>query len=223
MSIREKLILKIENLLEYRHPKESIDLSKLSDEEREEVFITFGEGNEHLTRLLKVAYSNNVSSQFCCSGHNGLKRAYVVFEVNEDNIKYLQKVGKILSKSNVVTNFENNFTYGKRVSFHGRDYNNNWFEYAADIMENINEYEVTTPDIYYHEDMYDNIIPFGYRVLQRLLNILKNEKLKIKKLPFPKNNRDRNIRDTIKVIPSEENEEKAINNTNKEDNNKERL
>jgi len=169
MGLVKNLLKHLENSIEKKDDG-YIDLSKLTPAERENAFIQFGEGNEDLTRLLKIAYEHNVESMFCCSGHNG-PNGYVVFKVNEDNLKYLQDVGKVLSNHGVITNFDNHYDKGKRVSYRGKN-SSDWFGIAGDIMENIKDFDYNNPSIYYHEKMNESYIPLDYKIKKFLINLL---------------------------------------------------
>ena len=204
MRLVDYVIERLENSLKgknYGH----VDLSKLSSEQREKSFVQFGEGNADLTRLLKVAYEHEVESMFCCSGHGG-PNGYIVFKVNEENLKYLQDVGKVLSKHNVVTNFEEHYSMGKRVCFSGKE-SSDWFGMAADVMENIQEFDTTSPSIYYHEKMFKSQEPLSHSVRRKILGLLRKIGNKVEILPeTSQNNIDKNklFRDGLPKVSIEE-------------------
>ena len=175
-----------------------VDLAKFTDEEREKAFIKFGEGNEDLARLLKVAYEHNAESIFCCSGHGG-PDGYVLFKVNEENLQYLQDVGKVLSNFGVITNFENHYKGGKRVDYRGVQ-SSDWFGIAAEVMQNLKDFDSENPSKYYHEEMHDARIPLKYRIKKNLLALLKKVENKNKALPEPKD--DNNSTNRRKFIES---------------------
>lgn len=78
-----------------------VDLTAVNDEEREKYFEIFGEGSSNLTNFLRTAYNHGIPSIFCCSGH-GIKSAYVLLRVTDENIDILRKLGKILSKQRCI-------------------------------------------------------------------------------------------------------------------------
>ena len=114
MNIKEWIIKKLEKDIE--PTAGHINLEELSEAERNNCFIQFGEGDENLTSFLKTAYDNGAPSLFCCSGH-GTQSAYVVLQVTDKNIELLRKVGKVLSKNGIATNFENNHIRGTIVNY----------------------------------------------------------------------------------------------------------
>lgn len=204
MRLVDYVIERLENSLKGKNHG-YVDLSKLSSEQREKSFVQFGEGNADLTRVLRVAYEHDVESMFCCSGHGG-PNGYVVFKVNEENLKYLQDVGKVLSKHNVVTNFEEHYLMGKRVCFRGKE-SSDWFGLAADVMENIQEFDSTNPSIYYHEKMLKSQEPLSYAVRKKILGVLKKIGNKVETLPENShNNTDKNkfFRDEFLKVSIEE-------------------
>lgn len=129
----------------------------------------------------------------------------VVFKVNEKNLKYLQDVGKVLSKHNVVTNFEEHYLIGKRVSFRGKE-SSDWFRMAADVMDNIQEFDTTNPSIYYHKQMWKSQEPLSYTIKRKMLGLLKKIGNKVKTLPETHNNTDKNklFRDEVPKVSIEE-------------------
>ncbi len=179
MGIKERLIKKLEKDVEF--DAGHIDLDNLNEEERNKLFIRFGEGNRDLTNFLKTAYNHNAPSVFCCSGHGGRKDAFVVLKVNDDNIELLRKIGKVLSKHNIVTNFENNHVRGPLVQF--RVMNNNpsteWFNIASQIMERPDLFDDSNPTKYYHEKMTDSYKPLFFDLKKKLLNQLRGKKNEI--------------------------------------------
>lgn len=205
MRLVDYVIERLENSLKRKNDGH-VDLSKLPPEQREKSFVQFGEGNVDLTRLLKVAYEHDVESMFCCSGHSG-PNGYVVFKVNEENLKYLQDVGKVLSKHNVVTNFEEHYLMGKRVAFSGKK-SSDWFGMAADVMENIQEFDTSNPSIYYHEQMWKLQEPLSYTIKRKMLELLKKMGNKVETLPETHNNKDKNkiFRDEVPKVSIEEKE-----------------
>ena len=91
-----------------------INLEELDEDKRNACFIQFGKGDNNLTSFL--AYDHGAPILFCCSGH-GTRSAYVVLKVTDDNIELLKKVGKVLSKNGIATNFENNHIRGLCVDY----------------------------------------------------------------------------------------------------------
>ncbi|MBR6033268.1 MAG: hypothetical protein IKP28_00705 [Clostridia bacterium] len=174
--VRQSLIQKLERDLAV--PEPYVDLTKLSDEERERAFVEFGEGSRELTRFLKTAYEHGAPSMFCCSGHGG-SRGYVMLKVTDENLELLRKLGKALSRFGIVTNFDNEFHYGKRVIYDCSDNltpSSFWFGLAADIIENPSAYECDNPTMYYHEEMPEipNMQP-GVATKVRLLRFLRGK------------------------------------------------
>ena len=139
----------------------------------------FGEGDKNLTRFLKTAYEHNAPSLFCCSGH-GIQSAYVVLKVTEENINLLRKIGKVLSKQKVITNFTDNHIRGKYVSYRSRTINTEWLNLASEIMENPEKYDDSNPDIFYHEEFVKSHKTLGFDLKKQLLNYLRKD---IKQLP----------------------------------------
>ena len=157
-----------------------IELENLTEEERSKLFIKFGEGNTDLTNFLRTTYNHNAPSVFCCSGH-GIQSAYVVLKVNDENIELLKKVGKVLSKQGISTNFENNHIRGCLVSYRAVHDNpsTNWLNIASQIMENPELFDDSNPTIYYHEVMYKSYKPLLFDLKKRLLNYLRGKKQEV--------------------------------------------
>ena len=176
MGIKEKIIKKLEHDVE--PDAGHIELESLTDKERSELFKKFGEGNMDLTNFLRMAYNHNAPSVFCCSGH-GVKGAYVVLKVNNENIELLKKVGKVLSKQGVSTNFEDNHIRGCLVNY--RAVNNNpstdWLSVASQIMENPELFDDSNPAIYYHEEIHPSHKPLLFDFKKKLLKYLRGEKV----------------------------------------------
>ena len=171
--MRERLIERLEADIE--PPEETVDLTKLNDEEREATFIQFGEGSHQLTRFLKTAYAHGAPSMFSCSGH-GIKQTYVMLKVTDENLPMLQHLGKALSNHNIVTNFENHHQYGRRVTFNVKnDYpiQNDWLDIAIDVLEHPENYDVSNPSILYHEGMASSYVPRSFEIKKKLLETLK--------------------------------------------------
>ena len=173
--MEEKLIAKLESDLKL--PEESVDLTKLTDEQRERAFILFGEGSKELTNFLRTAYAHGAPSIFACSGH-GISQPYVLLRVTDKNLPMLQYLGKVLSNFGASTNFEDHYQYGKRVHYGGTNDSNNsceWLNTATDVLEHPNLYvnEASNPTIYYHEAMTDSYVPLGYKVRKKILETLK--------------------------------------------------
>lgn len=91
-----------------------IELENLTEEDREKMFKQFGEGDVNLTEFLRQSYKNGLPSMFCCSGH-GIQSAYVTLKITDENINIARKIGKILSKQGVSTNFTDDYIKGKYV------------------------------------------------------------------------------------------------------------
>jgi len=187
MGLKDWLIKRLEADLIGGH----INLEELSEDERNECFKKFGEGDENLTDFLKTAYNCGAPSMYCCSGH-GRKSAYVILKVTDENIELLRKVGRVLSKNRIVTNFQNHYIYGPRVTYNSKDSaSTEWLDLATRIMENPELYDDSNPSIYYHERIYPSYKPFGYDLKKKLLTYLRGDK---KELPagdeLPENRRD---------------------------------
>lgn len=178
MSIKEWIIKKLEKDVE---PSAGhIDLEQLSEEEREKNFTRFGEGDENLTTFLKTAYSHGAPSLFCCSGH-GIRSAYVTLKVTDENIELLRKVGKVVSKNGVSTNFTKDHRRGIIVNYSSmRSTSTKWLSIATEVMENPELFGDVIPDIYYHEKIYESYKPFGFDLKKKLLYLLRGDK---KQLP----------------------------------------
>lgn len=180
MGLKEWLIKKLEKDLEL--PAGHIDLEEVSEEERNKCFTKFGEGDKNLTKFLKIAYENGAPSIFCCSGH-GIKEPYVVLKVTKENIELLRKVGRVLSKNHVSTNFENNHQRGLLVKYSGfnsKDFSTEWLELASQIIETPELFDDSNPEIYYHQEICNSYKPFGFDLKKKLLNYLRGTK---KELP----------------------------------------
>ena len=182
--MREKIIAKLE--ADLKTPDTTVDLTKLTDEEREKAFIEFGEGSEELTNFLRAAYNHGAPSMFACSGH-GYRQPYVILKVTDENLQMLQYLGKVLSNYGVATSFTDHYEFGKRVDYRGFIKNSpsprnlcGWLEIATDVLENPNKYieEANNPQIYYHEFMNSSYIPLGYRMKKKLLEELKKQEQK---------------------------------------------
>ncbi len=175
---RQSIIERLERDLSL--PDSYADLTTLSDKAREEAFIKFGEGNRGLTRFLRTAYEHGAPSMFCCEGH-GLRNSYAMLRVTDENLELLQTLGKALSNHGIATDFEDNFQYGRRVTFRstGELSRNNWFDLASDIMENPERYDSSSPSILYHETEIHTYMPRSYAIKKRLLELLKPKETKL--------------------------------------------
>lgn len=170
MKIKDWIIKKLEKEVEPNAGH--IDLESLDENRREELFKQFGEGDENLTKFLKTAYENNAPSLFCCSGH-GLRSAYVILKVTDKNIDILRKMGKILSKQNIITNFTDDYIRGKYVDFRSNNIDTKWLNFASQIMENPELFDDSNPTILYHENFNQSYKPFGFELKKKLLNYLR--------------------------------------------------
>ena len=179
MGIKEWIIKKLEKDVEATAGH--INLEELNEEERNKCFVQFGEGDENLTSFLKTAYDHGAPSIFCCSGH-GSRSAYVVLKVTDDNIELLRKVGKVLSKSGVSTNFENNHSRGLTVHYTSmKSVSTSWLDLADRVMNTPELFDDSNPEIYYHEEIFYSYKPFGYDFKKKLLNYLRGTR---KELPL---------------------------------------
>jgi len=178
MNIKEWFIKRLEKDVEVTAGH--INLEDLNEEERNKCFIQFGEGDENLTSFLKTAYNHGAPSIFCCSGHR-TRSAYVMLKVTDDNIELLRSVGKVLSKSGVSTNFENNHLRGLVVSYRSmKSDSTSWLNLAERVMNTPELFDDSNPEIYYHEGITDSYKPFGFDFKKKLLNYLRGTR---KKLP----------------------------------------
>lgn len=149
-----------------------IDLSSLSDEDREKAFQEFSEGNEGLCQLLKIAYANGLESTFCCGGHSKSNLGYITFNVNEENIEMLRQIGKFLSHESIATSFERHYKYGDRVKFQGIiGADKNWFYKLTKAIKTPPKDDIV-PKICYHESFFE--------ITQNISNIDKKAPLTIK-------------------------------------------
>ena len=179
MNIKEWIIKKLEKDVEATAGH--INLEELNEEERNKYIARFGEGDKNLTSFLKTAYNHGAPSIFCCSGH-GTRSAYVVLKVTDDNIELLRKVGRVLSKNGVSTNFENNHSRGLIVSYNSlKSVSTNWLNLAEKVMNTPELFDDSNPEIYYHERIFDSYKPFGFDFKKKLLNYLRGSK---KELPI---------------------------------------
>lgn len=153
-----------------------IELENLTEEDREKMFKQFGEGDVNLTDFLRQSYKNGLPSMFCCSGH-GIQSAYVTLKITDENINIARKIGKILSKQGVSTNFTDDYIKGKYVDYRSMKTNSTeWLNTATQILENPELFEDVKPDIYYHEEMYSSRKPFAFDLKKRLLLYLRGTK-----------------------------------------------
>lgn len=174
MGIKSWLINKLEKDVE--KSAGHIELENLTAEDREELFKQFGEGDANLTKFLRQAYKSGLSSIFCCSGH-GTQSAYVNLKVTDENIDIARKIGKILSKLGIVTNFIDDHIRGKYVDYRSmKTTSTEWLNTATQILSNPELFEDVEPDIYYHEEMYSSKKPFAFELKKRLLSYLRNTK-----------------------------------------------
>ncbi len=186
MGLKEKIIKRLEKDVEYT--ADHVDLEKLSEEERENCFIKFGEGDPNLTLFLKTAYEHGAPSLFCCSGH-GTRSPYVVLKVTEENIDLLRKLGKALSLKGVATNFEDHHVQGLKVDYRptkSSAISTKWLKFASKVMENPELYDDINPEIYYHEEIHKSHKPFGFDLKKKSLSYLRGDK---RKLPTRKSRR----------------------------------
>ena len=177
MKIKEWIINRLEKDVESNGGH--IELEALTEEERNKLFVEFGEGNPELTNFLRTAYNHNAPSMFCCSGH-GYQSAYVVLKVNDENIELLKKVGKVLSKHGISTNFFDDYNKGLTVSYRLANNNNpstQWLNIASQIMENPELFDDNYPTIYYHEEIIPSPKPFLFDLKMKLLNYLRGKNL----------------------------------------------
>lgn len=153
-SIIDKVLEKLEiKISEDNYMCGYVDLDTLTDDKKEEAFERFSEGNEEMYNLLKDAYSNGIKSMFSCSGHGDKYLGYVVFCVNDENIEKLRKISKLVSHENIVTSFEDNSKFGKRVFFSPlRSESKDWKKVLNEAIINPPEEDIE-PTIYYHEEM----------------------------------------------------------------------
>lgn len=181
MNIIQRIIKKLERDVEYIAGH--INLEELTEDKRNACFIQFGEGDENLTEFLKTAYEHGAPSIFCCSGH-GTRSAYVVLQVTDDNIELLRKMGRVLSKSGVVTNFQDDHMKGKYVNYRSMtSVSTEWLSTASKIMQTPELFDDSKPTIYYHEKTVQSRKPFGFNLKKKLLSYLRKN---TKQLPMPK-------------------------------------
>lgn len=177
MGLKESIIKKLENDVEPNAGH--IELENLSEEERNKMFIKFGEGNVDLTNFLKTAFNHNAPSIFCCSGH-GFQSAYVSLKVNDENIELLRKTGKVLSKYGVSTNFTDDHIRGLYVHFCALHNNpsTKWLNIASQIMENPEIFDDSNSEICYHEEIHKSYKPLLFDLKKKLLHYLREDSRK---------------------------------------------
>ena len=174
MGLKSWIINKLERDVEY--PAGHIELEDLAEEDREKLFKQFGEGDDNLTKFLKSAYKAGLPSIFCCSGH-GTRSAYVELKITDENIEIAKKVGKILSKQGVSTNFIDDYIRGKYVDYRSmKSISTEWLNTATQILEKPELFADVEPDIYYHEQMMTSRKPFLFDTKRRLLAYLRGRK-----------------------------------------------
>lgn len=140
------------------------------------MFKQFGEGDVNLTEFLRQSYKSGLPSIFCCSGH-GAQSAYVTLKITDENINIARKIGKILSKQGISTNFTDDHIRGKYVDYRSMKTNSTeWLNTATQILANPELFEDVEPDIYYHEEMYPSRKPFTFDLKKRLLSYLRGTK-----------------------------------------------
>lgn len=199
MSIKERIVKILERELEDR--ARYVDLEKLSEEEREKCFAQFGEGDENLTRFLKTAFEHGAPSLFCCSGH-GTRSAYVVLRVTEDNIELLRKIGRVLSKDGVATNFLDDIYNGAHVDYRLiNSASTEWLNTASQIIEKPELFDDNNPKIYYHEKMV-KYRPFAFELKKRILAYLRGD---MEELPVQECNEKKKV---LSCVLSEEEKDK---------------
>lgn len=153
-----------------------IELENLTEEDREELFKQFGEGDVNLTEFLRQSYKSGLPSIFCCSGH-GVQSAYVILKITDENIDIAKKMGKILSKQGISTNFTDDHIRGKYVDYRSMKTNSTeWLNTATQILENPELFEDVEPDIYYHEKMNPSRKPLAFDLKKKLLSHLRGAK-----------------------------------------------
>ena len=153
-----------------------IELENLTEEDREKLFKQFGEGDVNLTEFLRQSYQSGLPSIFCCSGH-GVQSAYVTLKITDDNINIARKMGKILSKQGISTNFTDDHIRGKYVDYKSMKTNSTeWLNTATQILANPELFEDVEPDVYYHEKMYPSRKPLAFDLKKRLLSYLRGTK-----------------------------------------------
>ena len=104
-----------------------------------------------------------------------------MLKVTDDNIELLRKVGRVLSKSGVSTNFENNHSRGLIVSYRSvKSVSTNWLNLADRVMNTPELFDDSNPEIYYHEEIIDSYKPFGFDFKKKLLSYLRGAR---KELP----------------------------------------
>ena len=174
MGIKSWLISKLEKDVE--SSAGHIELENLKEEDREKMFKQFGEGDANLTEFLRQSYKSGLPSIFCCSGH-GIQSAYVTLKITDENINIARKVGKILSKQGISTNFTDDHIRGKYVDYRSMKTNSTeWLNTATQILANPELFEDVEPDIYYHEEMHSSRKPFAFDLKKRLLAYLRGTK-----------------------------------------------
>lgn len=109
----------------------------------------FSEGNKKLKKLLMFCFENGIKTTSCCSGHNGEKRPYVQFELNEQNMKAILKMLKQLSLGDVI----NNLTFTNQPGVTSRfcismqdDKYNEGFEQILEALKSEKEVELSELD-----------------------------------------------------------------------------
>ena len=174
MGIKSWIINKLEEDVE---PSAGhIELENLTEEDREKMFKQFGEGDVNLTEFLRQSYKSGLPSIFCCSGH-GVKSAYVILKITDENMNIARKMGKILSKQGIATNFTDDHIRGKYVDYRSMKTNSTeWLKTATQILANPELFEDVEPDIYYHEKMYLSRKPLAFDLKKRLLSYLRGTK-----------------------------------------------
>ena len=87
-------------------------------------------------------------------------------------------IGRVLSKQDVITNFNDDHIRGKYVDYRSKRVDTKWLDLAAQIMENPELFDDSNPTIYYHEEFTQSYKPFGFDLKKKILNYLRKKDIK---------------------------------------------
>lgn len=86
---------------------QSVDLAKILD--YKQAIIDFAEGNKDLQELLTNCFQRGIKTKACCQGHQEKGQvAYITFEFNEFNEKYIYAIMAKLQERNIVISYHKN-------------------------------------------------------------------------------------------------------------------
>lgn len=92
-------------------------------------------------------------------------------KITDENINIARKLGKILSKQGISTNFTDDLIRGKYFDYSSmKTISTELLNTATQILANPELFEDVEPDIYYYEKMYPSRKHFAFDLKKRLLS-----------------------------------------------------